>query len=127
VVGVTYDTGALVAAERGQRRMWSRHRALLVNGDVPTVAAPVVAQAWRGGGGQALLARLLRGCDIESLSDVLARSVGTLAAKAGTTDIIDAAVAEGALHRRDLVISSDSRDLQAIAGSVHLHLEVEPP
>ena len=28
VMGITYDTGALVTAERGERRIWARHRAL---------------------------------------------------------------------------------------------------
>jgi hypothetical protein len=48
-MGVTYDTGALVAADRGERRVWARHRALRVRREVPTAPAPVVAQSWRGG------------------------------------------------------------------------------
>lgn len=126
-MGVTYDAGALVAADRGERRMWARHRALLVTRTVPTVPAPVVAQAWRGGGRQALLARLLQGCDIEALDDPLARSVGALAAKAGTSDVVDACVAEGALRRHDLVVSSYPDDLEVIADAVHRRLEVELP
>lgn len=126
-MGVTYDTGALVAADRGERRMWARHRALLLARHVPTVPAPVVAQAWRGGNRQALLARLLRGCDVEALDDPRARAVGALATRAHTTDIVDASVAEGALRRRDLVISSDADDLGAIADAVHLRLEIELP
>lgn len=126
-MGVTYDTGALMAADRGERRMWARHRALLAARTVPTVPAPVVAQGWRGGGRQALLVQLLRGCDVDPLDDPRARAVGTLAAKAGTTDIVDACVAEAALRRHDLVISSDPDDLEAVAGAVHRHLEVERP
>ena len=106
-MGVTYDTGALVAADRGERRIWARHRALLTARVPPTAPAPVVAQAWRGGGRQALLGRLLQGCDIEALDDGLVRATGALAARAGTTDIVGALVTEGALRRRDLVISSD--------------------
>lgn len=126
-MGVTYDTGALVAADKGERRMWARHRALLVARAVPTVPAPVVAQAWRGGGRQVLLAKLLRGCDIESLGGTEAKTVGALATTAGTTDIADACVVEGALRRRDLVVTSDPGDIEAIAGSVDRHLEVERP
>ena len=80
MMGVTYDTGALIAADRAERRIWARHRALLTLREVPTVPAPVVAQSWRGGGRQALLARLLAGCDIEALDDGQARAVGSLAA-----------------------------------------------
>jgi len=126
-MGVTYDTGALVAADRGERRQWARHRALLARREVPTVPAPVLAQAWRGGNRQALLSRLLTGCDIEALDDTSARATGTLAARAGTTDIVDACVAEGALRRRDLVISSDPGDLHAIAAAVSSHLEIDHP
>jgi hypothetical protein len=125
--GVTYDTGALIAADRGERRIWARHRALLGLRQVPTIPAPVVAQSWRGGGRQALLARLLAGCDVEVLDDGQARSIGSLAARAATTDIVDACVVEGALRRHDLVISSDEDDLQAIAAAVSRRLEVDRP
>ena len=127
MMGVTYDTGALVAADRGERRLWARHRALLVRREVPTVPAPVLAQSWRGGGRQALLARLLAGCDVEALDEDRARSVGSLATRAATTDIVDACVVEGAIRRRDLVVSSDEDDLQAIAAAVNRRLEVDRP
>jgi hypothetical protein len=126
-MGVTYDTGALVAADRGQRRQWARHRALLARREAPTVPAPVLAQSWRGGTRQALLARLLAGCHIEALDDGQARSVGTLAARAATTDIVDACVVEGALRRHDLIISSDTGDLQAIAAAISRRLEIDHP
>ena len=127
MMGITYDTGALIAADRAERRMWARHRALLTLREVPTVPAPVVAQSWRGGGRQALLARLLTGCHVEALDDGQARSVGSLAARAGTTDIVDACVVEGALRRHDVVVSSDPDDLQAIAAAASSRLEVDRP
>jgi hypothetical protein len=126
-MGVTYDTGALVAADRGERRQWARHRALLARREVPTVPTPVLAQAWRGGSRQALLSRLLAGCDAEALDDARARAAGTLAARAGTSDIVDACVVEGALRRRDLIISSDPVDLTAIAAAIGSHLEIDHP
>jgi hypothetical protein len=126
-MGVTYDAGALIAADRGERRMWARHGALLANRAVPTVPAPVVAQTWRGGGRQALLSRLLVGCAVEALDDDQARRVGSLTAKAATTDIVDASVVEGALRRVDLVISSDRSDLEAIAAAIGQSLNVEVP
>ena len=126
-MGITYDTGALIAADRGERRMWARHRALLALREVPTTPAPVVAQSWRGDGRQALLARLLAGCHVEALDDGQARSAGSLAARAATADIVDACVVEGALRRHDLVVSSDEDDLQAIAAAVSHRLEVDRP
>jgi hypothetical protein len=126
-MGVAYDTGALIAADRGERRMWARHRALLVRREVPVVPAPVVAQSWRGTSRQALLARLLTGCDVEALDDGQARSVGALAARAATTDIVDACVVEGALRRCDLIVSSDEGDLQSIAAAISRRLEIDHP
>ena len=127
-MGVTYDTGALVAADRGERRQWARHRALLARREVPTVPAPVLAQAWRGGSRQALLAHLMAGCHTENLDDPLARATGTIAARAATTDIVDACVVEGALRRHDLVITSDPGDLHAIAAATtNQQLETDQP
>jgi len=126
-MGVTYDTGALIAADRGERRIWARHRALLGLREVPTVPAPVLARSWRGGSRQALLARLLAGCNVEALDDGQARWVGSLAARAATADIVDACVVDGALRRHDLVVSSDEGDLQAIAAAVSRRLEVDRP
>ncbi|MBV9853596.1 MAG: hypothetical protein JOY82_03590 [Streptosporangiaceae bacterium] len=118
VTGVTYDSGALIAAERGERLIWGRHRALLLRRVVPTVPAPVVAQCWRGTPRQAQLARLLAGCEVETLDDTGARATGTLAGRARTTDIVDANVVEGALRRGDVIISSDEGDLAAIAAAI---------
>ena len=126
-MGVTYDAGALIAADRGERRVWARHRALLGRREVPTVPAPVVAQSWRGSARQVQLARLLAGCDVEALDDGQARSVGALAARAGITDIVDACVVEGAIRRRDLVVSSDPDDLQSIASARGRRLEIDRP
>ncbi len=126
-MAVTYDTGALIAGDRGERRMWLRHRALLQRRVVPTVPAPVLAQGWRGGSRQALLARLLAGCEVEALSDAQARAVGELATQAATSDVVDATVVEGAARRGDVVISSDPDDLRAIASAAGHALQVQRP
>jgi hypothetical protein len=126
VTGVTYDSGALIAAERGERPMWARHRALLLRRVVPTVPAGVVAQCWRGTP-QAQLARLLAGCDVEALDDIRAKATGTLAGRTPTTDIVDASVVEGALRRGDLIVSSDAGDLTAIAAAVSRHIDIDHP
>jgi hypothetical protein len=126
-MGVTYDTGALIAADRGERRVWARHRALLSHREVPTVPAPVVAQSWRGSARQVQLARLLTGSDVEVMDDAQARAVGALAARAGISDIVDACVVEGALRRRDLVVSSDPDDLRSIASATGQRLEIDHP
>jgi hypothetical protein len=56
-----------------------------------------------------------------------ARTTGAMAARAATTDVVDAFVVEGALRRRDVVITSDPADIRAIAAAVGRHIEVEAP
>ena len=54
--GATYDAGALIAAQRDDRRTWALHDELLANDVIPVVPAPVLAQAQvsvaMGGGSQ---------------------------------------------------------------------------
>ena len=127
MTGVTYDSGALIAAERSERRMWARHRALLLRRVVPTVPAPVIAQCWRGTPRQAQLSRFLSGCETETLDDTRARATGTLAGRARVANIVDTSVVEGALRRDDLIISSDEGDLTTIAAAVGHRVDIDHP
>lgn len=112
--GLTYDTGALVAAERADRVVWSLHRAALRRGLPPTVPAGVLAEGWRGGP-QANLSRLLKGCEVEDLTKGQARSVGALAARADHGDIVDVSVVEGAVRRNHAVVTSNPGDIRRVA------------
>ena len=123
--GVTYDTGALIAAQRNNRRMWALHAGYLAEEVIPTVPAPVLAQAWRGGSRQASLSRLLRMCETEPMSEDLARNVGVLAGKSGHDDIVDVSVAEGAIRRDDAVVTSNVTDIVKIAESAAARLRIE--
>ena len=116
-MGLTYDTGALIAAERNRRDLWALHARAFKRGYRPIVPAGVLGQAWRGGP-QAQLSRLLRGCRIESLSAERARAAGRACAASGTNDVIDASVVLAALSRDDAVVTSDPDDLQRIANSL---------
>src|SRR5260370_21742881 len=93
--GVTYDTGALVAAERNSRQIWALHAGYLAEEVIPTVPAAVLAEAWRGGSRQASLSRLLRMCDTEALSEEVARNLGVLAGEAGHEDVVYVSVLAG--------------------------------
>jgi hypothetical protein len=125
VSGVTYDTGALVAAERNDRRMWARHGALLDQEVVPTVPAPVLAEAWRGGARQASLSRLLAVCEVEPMSAAQARRVGVLARKAGHDDIVDVTVVEGAIRRGDAIVTADDAEIRRIADAAGVAVRIE--
>jgi predicted nucleic acid-binding protein len=126
VGGVTYDTGALVAAERNNRTMWKVHAGLLDEGVVPVVPAPVLAQAWRGGARQANLTRMLQMCRVESMSEQLARNIGVLVRQSGHDDVVDVAVAEGAIRRGDAVVTSDASHIHKVATAVGHTLRIQP-
>jgi hypothetical protein len=126
MAGVTYDTGALVAADRNDRQMWALHAGYLHEEVVPMVPAPVLAQAWRGGARQARVARLLQMCDVESLSEGLAKHVGVLAGRAKHDDVVDVAVVEGAVRRGDAVVTSDAGHVRKIAAAAGVTIWIEP-
>ncbi len=111
--GLTYDTGALVAAERDDRLVWSLHRAALARGLSPTVPVGVLAEGWRGGP-QPTLSRFLKGYHVEDLSEASARAVGALAARAQHDDIVDVSVVEGAVQRRHAVVTSNPTHIRKV-------------
>lgn len=115
--GLTYDTRALIAAERDVRLMWALHRAAIARGLPPTVPAGVLAEAWRGGP-QHRLSRLLKGCKVEELSEAHARQVGGLIARSGLDDTVDVAVAEGAMRRNDAVVTANRAHIEQVAEAV---------
>jgi hypothetical protein len=113
-MGITYDTGALLAAEQNDRTMWALHRRALERGVVPNVPAGVLAEGSRGGP-QASTSRLLVGCRVEPLSETAARASGAAAARARRNDVVDASVVVGAITRGDAIVTSDPDDLRALA------------
>jgi hypothetical protein len=95
--------------------MWALHAGYLAEEVIPTVPAPVLAEAWRGGSRQASLSRLLRMCDTEPMSEELARNVGVLAGKSGHDHIVDVCVVEGAIRRGDAVVTSNMTHIRMVA------------
>ncbi|SBW28664.1 PilT protein domain-containing protein [Candidatus Protofrankia californiensis] len=123
--GVTYDTGALLAAEAGDREMWALHRRILEREVRPVIPAPVLTQAWRGGP-QPLLSRLLKGCDVEPLSEETARAVGALLARAGTSDIVYATVVLNAASTDRSILTSDAPNLRALVEAHGTKVGIHP-
>jgi hypothetical protein len=124
--GVTYDTGALIAGDRNDRRMWALHVGFIAEEVVPTVPAPVVAEAWRGGSRQASLARMLAGCEIEAMTAEQARQVGVLAGRADHDDVVDATVVEGAARRNDdVILTSNETHIRKLLDCAGKRIRVE--
>ena len=105
-----YDAGVLVAADRNVRAVWAEHRARLEAGIVPVVPAPVVAQVSRSAA-QVQLRRLLRGCEVASLTEEAAHAAGYLLGRAAASDVVDAVVADTAARLHADVVTGDHADI----------------
>ena len=121
--GVVYDAGALVAAERSDRRLWADHRVRLEAGVVPIVPAAVVAQVSRSPR-QVQLRRLLRGCEVLALDESRAHAAGRLLGRSGTADIVDATVVTIAIAEQAQVLTSDPGDISRLANAAGARLVI---
>ncbi len=120
--GLTLDTGALIALERGDRvvaLLLQRAIAARVDVALPTT---VIAQALRDPVRQVALNMLMQASatDIVDLDRPTAVAVGRMLAVSGTSDITDAHVAITATSRRHAIATSDARDLSALAPDCEL-------
>lgn len=120
--GIVLDTGALIALDRGDRRMIALLTRALAQGRVFRVPAGVVGQAWRDGRLQVTLARFLRSDEVEiiALDDHLARACGELCGATNMSDIVDASVVLLARQRREPIVTSDPKDLRRLDPTAHL-------
>jgi hypothetical protein len=102
MAGLTFDSGALIAAERGKRRFWSLWAEAFCRETPAVIPAPALAQVWRDPPG-ALRARVVRGAVVELLDSARARLTGMLWSRTGSSDVVDAAVVckRGAARRPD--------------------------
>lgn len=122
---VVYDAGALIAAERNDRRMWLEHRVRLEMGIVPAVPSPVVARVSRSSK-QVQLRRLLAGCEVVDLRERDAHEAGKLLAATKTSDIVDAVVVDLAVARQADIVTSDVADLSRLATATKMRPRLFP-
>jgi hypothetical protein len=120
-----YDAGAFIAAERGDRAMWIRTKAALLEGQPPATSAAVIAQVWRGEARHARLSRLVAAVETTALTARDARQAGALLARTSTSDSVHAALMLTAADG-DLVYTSDPDDLAQLAHTLGLHVEIIP-
>jgi hypothetical protein len=107
------DAGAFVAVERRDRRVGAMLRVLRERRVPLWTSAAVVAQVWRGGRKQALLAQVLDGVGVRALAAGEDRRTGELLALAQTRDVIDAHLAR-LVEDGDHVLTSDPDDLERL-------------
>lgn len=117
MTGITLDAGALIALERGDRRMAllvKRAREIEARLALPT---GVLGQVWRDGARQAVLARLVADSETVELVPLDARAAkeaGQLCGVRRTHDVIDASVVLCAKARGHAVATSDASDLRRL-------------
>lgn len=122
---IVYDTGALLAAERGDPDFLALHDELTAARVRPVVPVVVLAQAWRGGP-QYGISRVLKGCDILPDDPQIGRAAGVACAASGTSDVVDAVVIATAMRHVAPVVTSDPRDLAHIADSIAAEVRLYP-
>jgi hypothetical protein len=113
---LTLDAGALIALDRGDRRMIALLAEALRRGLALRVPAGVVGQAWRDGSRQATLARFLAAEEVRivPLDEHLSRACGELCGQSGAADVIDASVVIVAREREDAIVTGDADDLRRL-------------
>jgi predicted nucleic acid-binding protein len=111
-LGLTFDTGALIALERRHQRIARVYRAAVSAGVPITVPAVVVAEWWRGRSEAREI--ILRGVRVEPTTTDLARLAGEALAAVASATTVDALVMASAARRGDIVYTSDVSDLQRL-------------
>lgn len=112
VIGLTFDTGALIALERNRQRIVEVRQAALRRGLRVTVPAPVITEWWRGRTN--LREDIVASFRVEPLTDGIARLAGEALARVKGAIAIDAIVMASAALRGDLVYTSATGDLEKL-------------
>lgn len=112
---VSFDSGVLIALDRGDEAAWAWLRRAVERRQPPLVSAAAIAEAWRNGAKQARLARALRACDLQDVSERLARTAGEALAEVTDADTVDALIAASAATEGALLLTGDQDDMQLLA------------
>jgi predicted nucleic acid-binding protein len=121
---VMFDTGALIALERGDQQIRKIHRLATEHGYQIVGITPVIAEWWRRGRREKERARILRTLVIEPPDLHVARLAGEAMGLVQAT-VVDALVMAAASIRSDTVYTSDPGDLGRLL-AVFPAVELEP-
>lgn len=114
VLGLTLDTGALVALERRDLRARRLVESAIEHGATLTVPSPVLVEWWRGSRMRRSV-RILEDMVLEPLDAHLAFVAGEALAIVGSgPSPTDAVVMASAAQRADVVLTSDVGDLERL-------------
>jgi len=113
---VILDAGFFVSIDRGERRAREFLTAAQSKGRQLHSTHPVLAQVWRNGSQQARLARLLEAIELHPMDD--GRTVGSLLARAGTSDVVDAHLVVTAVRLSEPIMTTDTADIERLVGAL---------
>lgn len=113
MTALVLDAEALIAVDRGDRKMQRKIQDALSIGEPVRTNANAVAQVWRNGAKQARLAKALRLATIEPVTPQDGYRAGELLGATRTKDVVDATVALLA-ESGDAVYTSDPGDLRLL-------------
>lgn len=110
MAALVFDSGALIALERGDRAIAALLATAAGSGAEAVTSTACVAQVWRDPARQARLVRALAGFLESDLDAQRARDCGTLLARSETRDVADAAVSL-LVDDGDTILTSDPHDI----------------
>lgn len=113
MAALIFDSGALIAIERGDRAVGALLTAAALDGTEAIASTACIAEVWRNPARQAKLTRALQGFVERDLDSARARSCGLLLATARSDDVTDAAVSLLA-QNGDTVLTSDPDDIKTL-------------
>lgn len=111
-LGFTFDTGALIALERGDHRMRVVLKLARADGLRIVVPTVVVGEWWRGK--TKTRESIVASVQLEPLTVSLAKLAGEALAKVRKATFVDAVVMASAAQRGDVVYTSDQGDLDRL-------------
>lgn len=110
MAALVFDSGALIALERGDRKVAALLVAAVAGGIEAVTSCACVAEVWRDPARQARLTRALSGFRELSLDPLQARACGMLLAQTATNNVTDAALSQLA-RDGDTILTSDPHDI----------------
>jgi hypothetical protein len=113
---VILDAGFWISVDRNERAAKQVLEALDRSGGVARTSEPVIAQVWRDGARQAVLAGALRNVMVHPFLD--GREVGRLLGRTGTSDVVDAHLVLLGAQLGEPVLTGDPDDLQRLAAAL---------
>lgn len=111
-LGITADTGFLIALERNEKRAVGFVQTFKMGGVLMTLPVVALAEWWRS----PTKAYLVQAFAIEPMTEKLARLAGEARAAIRDSGIVDAIVMASAAQRGDTVYTSDFDDMQRLQG-----------